>query len=470
MASAGDVMDSADHPNTGALDGMPDGEWVRLHTLILLRWAAITGQILAILIASGPFGFDIPLGPCFVVVGIAVVANMVAITIFPETKRIGERQTTLILLFDVLQLALLLALTGGLNNPFSLLILAPATVGATVLGVASGSALAAATIAMVTLIAFFHLPLRTESGQVLAFPGIFSTAHWLAIVIGVTFLSVYAGRVASEIRSMGRALLAAQMALVREQKLTDLGGVVAATAHELGTPLATIKLVSAELADELGDRPEQREDALLIRREADRCASILRSMGQAGKDDRHLHAAPVSAVLREAAAPHLERGRRVEFDFGPAPGGVAREPTIRRQPEIIHGLRNLIQNAVDFARATVWVEARWTADRLILRIIDDGPGYPPQLLGRIGDPFVRRRGGDSGARPEYDGMGLGLFIAKTLLERTGASITFANGADPFLSEAMRPQKCGAIVELAWPLPRILADASGPLGDNPHIKA
>lgn len=462
-------MDSADPPKTGALDGMLEGEWVRLHTLILLRWAAITGQIVAITVASGPFGFDIPLGPCFLVVGIAVIANMVAITVFPETKRIGERQTTWILLFDVLQLALLLALTGGLNNPFALLILAPATVGATVLGVASGSALAIATIGLVTLVAFFHVPLRTETGEVLAFPGIFSTAHWLAIVIGVTFLSIYTGRVASEIRSMGRALLAAQMALAREQKLTDLGGVVAATAHELGTPLATIKLVSAELADELEDHPDQREDALLIRREADRCAAILRSMGRAGKDDRQLHAAPVSAILHEAAEPHLTRGRTVHFEIGPATGVSAREPTIRRRPEVIHGLRNLIQNAVDFSRTTVWVEARWTVDRLILRIIDNGPGYPSQLLGRIGDPFVRRRAVENAERPEYEGMGLGLFIAKTLLERTGATLTFTNGADPFLAESERPEKCGAIVELSWPLPRVLADVSSPLGDNPHVE-
>lgn len=456
---------TARYPGEDAPNGVLQGDWVRLHTLILLRWAAITGQIAAITVASGPLGFAIPLGPCFLVVGIAVIANMVAITVFPESKRIGEKQTAIILLFDIAQLALLLGLTGGMNNPFALLILAPATVGATVLGAKSTGALALATIMLVTIVAFFHIPLRTASGEVLAFPAIIASAHWLAVVIGVTFLTIYTGRVASEIRSMGRALLATQVALAREQKLTDLGGVVAAAAHELGTPLATIKLVSAELADELADHPEQREDALLIRREADRCATILRSMGRAGKDDLHLHSAPLSAVLREAAEPHLDRGRTIVFDLAPGTGGTPREPSIRRSPEVIHGVRNLVQNAVDFARATVWVEARWTPDRLVVHVIDDGPGYPPQLLGRIGDPFVRRRPSETPSRPEYEGMGLGLFIAKTLLERTGAQITFANGADPFLSEAERPVKSGAIVELVWPLQRVVTDVSAPLGEN-----
>ncbi len=391
---------------------------------------------------------------------------MAAISVFPETKRLSEGQTMASLLFDTAQLALLLGLTGGLANPFAFLILAPATIGATVLSPRSSGAVALVTIAFVTLVAFYYLPLRTAGGTVLSPPAIFGVGHWLAIVIGVSFLTIYAGRVSSEIRSMGRALLATQMALAREQKLTDLGGVVAAAAHELGTPLATIKLVSAELADELDGRPEQRDDALLIRREADRCAEILRSMGRAGKDDLHLRAAPLSAVLREAAEPHLDRGRDVRFELLPAPDGPAREPTIARRPEIIHGLRNLIQNAVDFAQATVWVEARWSANRLALRIMDDGPGFPAHLLGRIGDPFLRRRPTEpSQDRPEYDGMGLGLFIAKTLLERTGAEITFANGSDPFLAESERPERGGAIVEVIWPLARIAQSASGPLGEN-----
>ena len=158
---------------------------------------------------------------------------------------------------------------------------------------------------------------------------------------------------------------------------------------------------------------------------------------------------------------------RVLFSLQPISGGDAQHPNIQRRPEIIHGLRNLIQNAVDFARTTVWIEAEW-ADRLLsVRITDDGKGYPPQILGRIGDPFVRARAArqDLALRPEYEGMGLGLFIAKTLLERTGAELSFANASDPFLVGSENPEKCGAIVDVQWPRLAIAASKDFVPGDN-----
>jgi two-component system sensor histidine kinase RegB len=257
------------------------------------------------------------------------------------------------------------------------------------------------------------------------------------------------------------------MALAREQKLTDLGGVVAAAAHELGTPLATIKLASTELAEELADRPDLREDAELIRAQADRCRDILRSMGRAGKDDLHLRQAPLGAVLREAAEPHLERGKSVAFDVFPGVTGSERQPTILRRPEVIHGLRNLVQNAVDFARAQVWIDATWTDAVISVRIIDDGAGYPASVLSRIGDPFVRSRTAsqETGQRPDYEGMGLGLFIAKTLLERSGAELSFANGADPFLTRAEHANRSGAIVEVRWPASALVVRETDGLGHN-----
>lgn len=270
---------------------------------------------------------------------------------------------------------------------------------------------------------------------------------------------------------MSDALLATQMALAREQKLTDLGGVVAAAAHELGTPLATIKLVSAELMSELKDRPDLLDDARLIRDQADRCRDILQGMGRAGKNDLHLRQAPLGTVLKEAAEPHMTRGKEVHFRLQPGADGAGRQPTVLRQPEVIHGLRNLIQNAVDFSRGNVWIDAEWTPEAIIVRIADDGAGYPPQVLGRIGDPFVRSRrpGEDVSARPGYEGMGLGLFIAKTLLERSGAVLSFANGSDPFLAPDDRPARSGAVVEVAWPAGRLLAPSDIAKGQNQRIE-
>ena len=437
-------------------------DWVRLRTLTLIRWIAIFGQVGAIAVADRVYGVDIALGPAFAVVGAAVIANLVAIFVFPENQRLSEFGVTATLLFDTAQIAALLYLTGGLHNPFALLIVAPATIAATALRARVTALIGGVTILLVTFVAFVHQPLALKAGGEIRVPQVFEFGFWVAIVIGVVFLGLYASRVASEIHSMGEALRATQMALAREQKLTDLGGVVAAAAHELGTPLATIKLVSAELADELDD-PELKADAELIREQADRCRDILRSMGRAGKDDLHLRRAPLGAVLREAAEPHAGRGKALHILPAEEAAG---QPMIHRRPEIIHGLRNLIQNAVDFARGNVWVEASWTDARIRIRIVDDGAGFPPHLIGRIGDPFMRHRRGeaDRRQRPEYEGMGLGLFIAKTLLERTGAELSFANARDPFLTAEEQPERSGAIVEVTWPRARIEAPEA-PTGEN-----
>ncbi len=449
--------------------------WVRLRTLIVLRWIAIAGQLAAITVAQRLFDLDLELGLCFLAIGAAITANLIAVFVYPENKRLTESEVAVMLLFDISQLSFLLYLTGGLHNPFALLILVPVTISATALRPATTALLGGIAIFFITIVTQYYVPLRTDLGFIMRMPTDFVLGFWVAIVIGVVFLAAFAQRVTAEIYAMSDALVATQMALAREQKLTDLGGVVAAAAHELGTPLATIKLVSSELAEELADHPELLEDVDLIRSQADRCRDILRSMGRAGKDDLHLRNAPVATVVREAAEPHAHRGKDILYDIGPGPGGDARQPVIRRRPEIIHGLRNLIQNAVDFAATSVWIDIAWTPDTVTVRIIDDGPGFPPQVLGRIGDPFVRqRRGGDEPRqRPEYEGMGLGLFIAKTLLERSGAELTFANGRDPYTGETHDAERSGAIVEAVWPRADIVAEqaeAGRPLGENIPIQA
>lgn len=445
--------------------------WVRLRTLIVLRWMAVAGQVAAILVASLVYGLDLPLGLTALAVGMSVLANLLLVMLFPENRRLTEAEAFFTLLFDLAQLSLLIFLTGGLTNPFAILVLAPVTISASVLRLRSTVALGALAILVVTAAVSWHVPLRFADGEALVIPPLFAFGFWLSIVIGILFLGLYSRRVATEMRSMSEALLATQMALAREQKLTDLAGVVAAAAHELGTPLATIKLVSAELIDELDGHPELQEDARLIRAQADRCRDILRDMGRVGKDDRHMRQAPLSAVLREAAEPHLSRGKQVEFAFAPVQDGAAEQPLVLRRPEIIHGLRNLVQNAVDFARARVWVEGEWTSRQIIVRITDDGEGFPPNLIGRIGDPFVRARRSDpeAASRPGYEGMGLGLFIAKTLLERSGADLSFANATDPFQALEDRPLRCGAVVEAVWDTSAIVAPATpGGLGENPRI--
>ena len=442
------------------------GEWIRLRTMIFIRWVAVTGQLAAIIIAFQYFELALDLSLCFFAVGLSALANIVAGLFFPESKRLSELENVFMILFDLFQLAFLLFLTGGLNNPFSFLLVAPVVVSAAALKKKSTIIIGSSAVLIVTLLSYFFVPLETLSGKTLTIPDIFLFGNWVAISTGIVFLAFYSNRVTSELNTMSDALFATQAALSREQKLTDLGGVVAAAAHELGTPLATIKLTSSELIEELKNFPELHDDAMLIRDQADRCGNILNSMGGAGKDDLQMHQTLLAEIIREAAEPHSQRGVTIETKISDGHKGGIDEPYIIRRPEIIHGLRNMIQNAVDFATSKVWVESSWTKESITITISDDGYGYPPNLLGRLGDPFLGAKIGKEN-RQGYEGMGLGLFIAKTLLERTGAKISFSNGDRNQTSAHSKREASGAIVEIYWPRKKV-ESTSNLFGENQNF--
>lgn len=454
-------------------EGLRRGSYIRLRTIIWLRWAAVFGQLAALFVAERYYNLRLEVGLFYLVIGASVLANLIAMFVFPENRRLSERENFFMVLFDLLQLGALLVLAGGLNNPFSVLIVGPVAVSAAVLSTKSTITLGLITVLIASGLTQSYYPLRTDQGYILRIPEIFVFGTWAAVIIAVTFLGVYVRRIALDANAMSEAFQAAQLALSREQKLTDLGGVVAAAAHELGTPLATIKLTSAELLDEFPEGSDLREDMQLIVEQTDRCRDILRSMGRAGKDDIYMRQAPVTAVVQDAASPHTDRGREIHFLEDSADGTV--QPEIYRKPEIIHGLRNLVQNAVDFSRANVWIETIWSADHITVRIQDDGGGFPPGMIGRIGDPFMRRRTNsqERARKTAYEGMGLGLFIAKTLLERSGAELNFANGPDRSQKSRAGPQRSGALVIVRWKAGAVSVDkAAGrtPLGANRPIEA
>ncbi len=467
----------------GYLNNEARSEWVRLRTLIGLRWLAVSGQIAAVIAATWIVGLDLRLDLCALAIGLSVAFNITSTVVYPQNKRLSERNATLTLLFDLFQLATLLAMCGGLTNPFAVLILAPVIISATALTLRATLVVGLSAVLLVSILVFFYWPLRMSDGIILEQARLFTYGMWASLTIGIVFTGSYARRVTVETFLMSQALSATQMALGREQRLTALGGVVAAAAHELGTPLATIKLVASELAQELKDQPELFADANLIMSQTDRCRIILAEMGQRGKDDAHLQHAPISAVIEEAAEPHKNRGKKVVIRVDGIPQDlqqVPEQPEISRQPEIIHGIRNLVQNGVDFARTTVWIDIDWTATSIRVKVGDDGQGYPPDLIGRIGDPFVRQRKGllrPERLRPEYEGMGLGLFIAKTLLERSGAKLTFANGSDlPSAQSDLNihgdlSRATGAVVDVAWRRGAIEVERGkvrGSLGKNQPI--
>ncbi|HSF94255.1 MAG TPA: ActS/PrrB/RegB family redox-sensitive histidine kinase [Thermohalobaculum sp.] len=462
------------------------GDWVRLRTLVALRWLAVAGQTIAVLAASQGMGFQLPLVACALLISALASVNIVAHLIFPSEKRLSEQGTLLSLFFDLAQLVTLLMVTGGLNNPFAVLIIGPVTISATALRLQSTLWLGIAGMASVTLMASFHMPLVQADGTVFETPELFRSGVAAALAIAIAFLAVYARRVTVEGYAMSQALTAAQIALAREQRLAAIGGIAAATAHELGTPLATIKLVASELARDLKGNPEAAEDLALIRHEAERCGEILADLSRGGRDDTHIHVAPISAIAEEAAAPHSKRGKnvviRVDGALASEPGND--QPQVERSPELVHGLRNLIQNAVDFATRTVWVDIDIGDAEIRIAVGDDGPGFPPDLMPRLGEPYVstRRRGvpRDGDEEDNYEGMGLGLFIARTLLQRTGAQVTFANGSDYRMRQdtsqnapAELAHPPGAIIELIWPVASLVTPkevARGPLGRNRRFGA
>lgn len=478
---SGIVLDQAQH---SLFDLRARGDWVRLRTLVMLRWMAIAGQAGAVLFATQVLDFELPLSMCALAISASVSFNVILHIVYPSEKRLSERGTLFSLLFDLVQLVIMLMLCGGLSNPFAVLILAPVTIAATALRLRSTILVSIAALLSIPLISQVYLPLVQIDGAKLQVPGLLRYGTAAALAIGVVFVALYSRRVTVESYAMSEALSATQIALSREQRLAAIGGIAAAAAHELGTPLATIKLVAGEMANELEDYPELAEDVALIKSEADRCGAIMADLSQGGRDDSHVKHAPIVSVIEEAARPHAMRGKDVliRFDGVMADEVGDTQPTVRRSPELIHGLRNAIQNAVDFAATTVWIDAANVDDRFRIAVGDDGPGFSPDLLPRLGEPYVstRARGDRKSNTGNYEGMGLGLFIARTLLERTGATIAFANGSDALerlmdgstdSPELMLPP--GAIIELTWPIDSLIVDRDqvrGALGPNQRFEA
>jgi two-component system sensor histidine kinase RegB len=392
---------------------------ISLRTLVPIRWVAIAGQALTILTVHYGLGFGLPLLPALSVVAGSVLLNVVLILLRQAAARLGERDAALCLGYDILQLAILLYLTGGLRNPFSILILAPVTVAATILSRRPVMALSSLAVAAISVLALWHMPLpwRTEP---LVFPPELVLGIWLALVLATVFIGGYTWSVAQEARRLRDAVAATQLALAREQRISAVGALAAAAAHELGSPLATIAVVAKELAHDLPDDSPHAEDVALLLSQSERCRRILAELARQPEHDggSPYTRLPISALVETAGTLHQHEGVKLIFATAGQPG--PEEPLVRRSPEIMHGLNNLIQNAVQFARREVSITTFWDKATVTVDIADDGPGFPLHLLGRLGEPYISTRAGAA------DHMGLGIFIAQSLLERSGARLVFDN--------------------------------------------
>jgi two-component system, sensor histidine kinase RegB len=411
---------------------------VSLRRLISMRWVAVIGQAAALLFVHFGLGFDLPIGPALAVVAASALVNLGYGVLRQPQRRLNERDATLTLAYDVLQLGLLLFLTGGLENPFAILMIAPVTVAATILSRRSVIFLCALAISAITVLAIEHWPLPWD-GIAPALPPIYVFGIWAALVLSTIFIAAYAWSVAGEARRIRDAFAATQLALAREQRISAVGALAAAAAHELGSPLGTIAVIAKELVRELPSDSPYAEDAGLLLSQSERCRTILAELSHRpeAEGSSPFTRLPISALVEAAGAPYRASGVHVIYATATSTG---EEPQVARRPEIMHGLGNLIQNAIQFARREVTVTIAWDRDAVTVEIGDDGPGFAPHLLPRLGQPYLSNRAAPPFARPlpakpagrhgepvaEAQHMGLGIFIAQTLLERTGARLDFGN--------------------------------------------
>ena len=413
---------------------------VRLDTLVRLRWLAIIGQSTAVLVVYYGLDFQLPIYACLAAIVLSAWLNVALRLRFHMTQRLAPDRAAWLLAFDIAELAVLLFLTGGLQNPFAFLFLGPVLLSATALPPRFTLLLGAFAVACATILVFVHYPLPWDSEDPLQLPPIYMMGVWLCILLAIGFIGVYAWQITEESRQLSDALAATELVLAREQHLSQLDGLAAAAAHELGTPLSTISVIAKELERAIALDAPHGDDVRLLREQATRCRDILAKITELPGGGEPFDRMRLTALIEEVVAPHRNFG--VTIDVA-TPTDRSTEPVGARNPAILYGLGNLLENAVDFANDRVSVDADWGEESVAVTITDDGPGFAPEILARIGEPYVttrsrRHQQNDTGDEPT--GLGLGFFIAKTLLERSGATLSFENRAVP---------ERGAVIKLHW---------------------
>ena len=431
---------------TGFREGAPGR--VRLHTVSLIRWVAVIGQLFTILFVHFSLGIALPLAALISAVALSALVNLALALRLKATTRLPERSAATLFAFDILQLSCLLALTGGVQNPFAALLLVPLALAAVTLDIRSTVGITALALVCVAALALISGPLPWRDGG-LTLPALYRVGGWAGLSLAIMLIAVFAWSVAEEARQRSEALTATQLALAREQQLSALGGQAAAVAHLLGTPLATINVIAKELVRELPDGSPLAEEAGDLLAQAQRCRELLAGLGKRADDDAHRNftRAPFTSMLEHIAGEFARPGIDVRIDLEPC-DGVA-EPEVTLTPELRHSLANLIDNAIQYASSEVLITLQPTRVGLTLVIEDDGPGFSAEVLDWLGEPFLS-------TRRDEGGLGLGIFIANTLLARTGARVHFDNTEE------------GARVTVSWPTQHMIRAFGEPSHDARHL--
>ena len=403
------------------------------NTLTILRYIAIFGQFLAINIVFFYLDLPFPIALSYAVIILGLLTNLY-LQFGIKINQLKDLYSLIFLIYDLVQLSILLYLTGGIFNPFCFLLIIPAIVSSTFLSMGSTIILGIITSFLLGIISFFHLPLPGEQMDLLHFPDFYKTGIIISILIGLIFLSYFGIRFAGETKKRSEALNKLQEVISKEYELESLGGQAAAAAHSLGTPLATITVVAKELKKEIGDNKEISKDIDLLLSQTKRCSEILKQISRKQiEEDVFLSSIKFEDLLEEIINSFKETSsKKIDLTIDQDQNKIA----IQRTPEIIYGLRNFIGNAVKFSKSKVKINLKSDEKEVEIKINDDGPGIPEDIIKKIGEPYIKSKSKELSSNA---GLGLGTFLGKTLLERQKAKLLFERNS----------KLGGALVVISW---------------------
>ncbi len=410
-------------------------------TLVILRWIAIFGQLIAINIVYNYLDLQFPIIECHIVIFTGLITNLF-LQFKIKANQLKDINSSLFLIYDLIQLSFLLYLTGGVSNPFSLLLIVPAIVSSTFLSMGTTIILVIITIGSLFLLTKFYFPLPGISEYAFSFPNFYLIGTLISILVGLIFLSYFGIRFAGETKKRSEALNKLQQVIAKEYELESLGGQAAAAAHSLGTPLATITVVAKELRKEISADSKHSKDLDLLISQTKRCADILKQISQKQIiEDKFLSSVKFEDLLIEILRSFIETSeKKIKIKSEKDKNRI----DIKRSPEIIYGLRNFIGNAVKFSSKKVEVELKSNNKNISVQISDDGPGFPEDIINILGEPYIKSR---SKKTSHKSGLGLGTFLGKTLLERQGAKLSFFN---------LKKRK-GALVIISWEVASLISN-------------